>query len=71
MKIKKDDALYPKRKEDGSEEGGLSKREYFVASALAGLSSGDGTLNKNPKEVAHWAVLLADAIIDELNKGEP
>lgn len=42
---------------------GLTKREYFAAIAMQGLSAHYG-LVKNP----HEAIELADALIAELNK---
>jgi hypothetical protein len=46
---------------------GLTKREYFAAAALAGLVA-DGI----PKtDVAQFAVIVADSLIDALNAPQP
>jgi hypothetical protein len=47
-------------------EGGLTKREYFAAMAFQGLCVTPGTAKEN----AAIAVLMADALIEELNKKE-
>ena len=49
--------------------GGLTKREYFAAMAMQGLSvySYGGTPLSDEK-LAVWSVNLADALIAELNK---
>lgn len=44
---------------------GLTKREYFAASALQGILSKDDRL---PSDAATWAVEYADSLIDALNK---
>lgn len=49
-------------------ESGLTKREYFAALAMQGLCASITTAF--PDELAFDAVKLADAIINELNKGE-
>lgn len=49
-------------------ESGLTKREYFAAMAMQGLCASITTAF--PDELAFDAVKLADAIINELNKGE-
>jgi len=50
-----------------SVDGGLTKREYFAAMAMQGLLS-----NIKPEtliiELAKEAVILSDALIEELNK---
>lgn len=45
----------------------LTKREYFAAMALQGFATVDAG---NAKEKAEAAVMCADALIKELNKGE-
>lgn len=46
---------------------GLTKREYFAALALQGFASSDrGSVH----EMAEAAVMLADALILELNEGK-
>lgn len=50
------------------ETNGLTKREYFAAMAMQGLCASITTAF--PDELAFDAVKLADAIINELNKGE-
>lgn len=49
---------------------GLSKREYFAAKSLQGYISADFTANSGipHNELAKWAVDMADALINELNK---
>lgn len=52
---------------------GLTKREYFAALVLAGLSpmcipGNHNTKNNMVKELPEKAVALADALIEELNK---
>ncbi len=56
---------------DGSYEesyisGGLTKREYFAAMAMQGILSGQWL--SNAEEVSNDAVIIADALINELNK---
>lgn len=50
---------------------GLTKREYFAANAMQGLTAFPGSLNnKNDRsvsELARMAVAMADALIKELN----
>jgi ribonucleotide monophosphatase NagD (HAD superfamily) len=43
--------------------GGLTKREYFAAMAMQGLLSNPNTIFET-----HYAVIIADALIAELNK---
>ncbi len=48
---------------------GLTKREYFAALALQGVVSADRILSENNvKYYTEYAVKLADALIEELNK---
>ncbi len=52
---------------------GLTKREYFAAMALQGILFWDATMNDNehagkPDLIAKQTLLLADAIIAELEK---
>jgi hypothetical protein len=42
---------------------GLTKREYFAAMAMQGLLSNPNTIFET-----HYAVIIADALIAELNK---
>lgn len=80
MKTNPNDAAYPltfdnetlegladayKSNDKNLEVGGLTKREYFAAMAMQGLSV-DWT-RENEKIAVH-AVLIADALIAELNK---
>lgn len=48
-------------------QSGLTKREYFAAMALQGLL-GAQSISINIKDIASDALLMADALIDELNK---
>lgn len=69
MKTKPNDTVTAKFiRVDGSEQsfGGLTKREYFAAMALQGLSS--YAFSTNFSEAASLAVQHADALIKELNK---
>lgn len=51
--------------------GGLTKREYLAAMAMQGLCACAIAGNhKHFKNLAEEAVLYADALIAELNKGE-
>lgn len=45
---------------------GLTKREWFAGLALQGMSADH---SGNVKNIAYWSVKLADALIEELNKG--
>lgn len=47
---------------------GLTKREYFAALALQGLTSAMAIRNYKNSEIAQIAVAQADALIAELNK---
>lgn len=65
--------LYWKKREDGvpelvTENSGLTKREYFAAMALSGLSSALRVGNNTPKSHAEAAVNYADALIKALNE---
>jgi hypothetical protein len=53
---------------DASQSAGeLTKREYFAAAAIAGLVA-DGVPKK---DIAEFAVLVADQLIDALNAAKP
>ena len=53
---------------------GITKREYFAAMAMQGIAAEYVEIHKNntssfsPDAVADFAVLLADKLIDKLNK---
>ncbi len=56
-------------------QSGLTKREYFAAQALSGLTVAaiPGSHNRldydgHGQNLARYAVLMADALIEELNK---
>jgi hypothetical protein len=53
-------------------EKGLTKREYFAAMAMQGLSAFNGTIdgkfNITPNDIASKSVIYADALIEALNK---
>ncbi|CAM3869147.1 hypothetical protein [Deinococcus frigens] len=55
------------------EEGGLTKREYFAAAALAGLLAADEEGNLTEEKAARLAVQQSDALISALNAkaGQP
>ena len=46
---------------------GLSKREYFAAMALQGIMA---SLKPLPYDAAEMAVIMADQLIEALNKNE-
>lgn len=46
---------------------GLSKREYFAAMALQGIMA---SLKPFPYDAAEMAVIMADQLIEALNKNE-
>lgn len=84
MKTKPNDVAYPSH-EGISEKtpgmridmtgGGLTKREYFAGLAMQGSicandhSHPNWMTKENAAEHAKSAVMLADALIEELNKG--
>jgi len=45
---------------------GLTKREHFAGLALQGLLTGMGKMQYAPREYAESAVIIADAILKEL-----
>jgi hypothetical protein len=54
---------------------GLTKREYFAALAMQAQISSDNNKMlsaeewmQEPKRISSWAVMYADALIEELNK---
>lgn len=49
-------------------EFGLTKREYFAAMAMQGYTSAGSTGMPNAEDLASYAVQLADALINKLNK---
>lgn len=54
---------------DGFTYMGLTKREYFASDAMKGyLSSDPANENSQVKQTAEWAVKMADALIEALNK---
>lgn len=79
MKTNPDDLLNAQQKlsleGNGIVSSGLTKREYFAAQALAGLSvqaiagtHNNWAVQSNVDSIAKYAVLAADALIKELNK---
>lgn len=51
--------------------GGLTKREYFAAMAMQGILSANfphGPMQDEKNSAAHYAVVIAEALIAELNK---
>ena len=64
-----DEPAFARSSDWGSDQQkGLTKREYFAAMALSGISS---AINRYPTEnLALAAVELADATLAELGKGE-
>lgn len=56
---------------DDTNEGGLTKREYFAELAMQGvIAKNKPGLSDVTENVAHWAVEMADALIKELNKAD-
>jgi len=53
-------------------ENSLTKREHFASLAMQGYISADFTANSGTphEDLAKWAVGMADALIEALNKGE-
>ena len=49
---------------------GLTKREHFAAMAMASYAGADYVANSGipQSEIAEWAVEMADALINALNK---
>lgn len=68
MKTNPDDMAFAIQ--DGSGAPGLSKREYFASLAMQGFCNAAYTDSWNENECAKHAVLMADALIAELNKAE-
>jgi hypothetical protein len=56
-------------KADGGRQIGLTKREYFAAAALQGLLACRVPSTTN-SEFAERAVILADKLLEELNKSK-
>ncbi len=73
MAIHKDAPAFPQFQPDnvpGVGWFGLTKREYFAAMAMQGLSAhAYATGESSAKVIAAWAVKQADALIAALNKG--
>lgn len=46
----------------------MSKREYFAAMAMQGYLANDKTIGAKDKDLAHWSVRTADALIKALNE---
>ena len=47
---------------------GLTKREYFAAMAMQGISANASLTSTSFEKIAEWSVKQADALIEELNK---
>jgi hypothetical protein len=47
---------------------GLTKREYFAAMAMQGISANGISNGKLFETIAEWSVKQADALIEALNK---
>ncbi len=47
---------------------GLTKREYFAAMAMQGISANGISNGKLFETIAEWSVQQADALIEALNK---
>lgn len=51
----------------GNGSAGLTKREYFAAMAMQGMTSSCELWAQNEDKIAAWAVSQSDALIDALN----
>jgi hypothetical protein len=69
MKTRKEDVSFPCHESIYEHSQGLTKREYFAAAALMGLMV-DTSPEQSHEDVAESAVLMADALINELNKNK-
>jgi len=47
---------------------GLTKREYFAAMAMQGISANASLTSTSFEKIAEWSVKQAEALITELNK---
>lgn len=47
---------------------GLTKREYFAGLAMQGILSGRSYYVLNDRTKAEYAIIMADLLIEELNK---
>lgn len=75
MAIQADDNIYPLYKREVPEEwtvkDGMTKREHFAVMAMQGLVAHYGYGEApvaDAEEMAQWAVKLADALIQALNR---
>jgi hypothetical protein len=74
MKTNPKDPVNPVVNIEGCVSKGLTKREYFATMAMQGLLAGHyeyftGNADISvPSEIAKYAALNADALIEELNK---
>jgi hypothetical protein len=76
MTIQANDNIYPLYQRETPEAwkvtNGMTKREHFAVMAMQGLIAhygyGKEGYGENLHEMAGWAVRLADALIDELNR---
>lgn len=48
--------------------GGMSLRAYLAGQALAGVAANPASGCNSPRDLGHWAVACADAVIRELAK---
>lgn len=55
----------------GKPHEGLSLREYLIGQALAGLSGSAHNRTESAGSVAHRAIALADAVIQQLRSLDP
>ena len=53
----------------GGPDLGLTKREHFAGLAMQGLVTADKGFRGTPEEKAALAVMIADALLAELEKG--
>lgn len=76
MKTNPNDCAYPHMKigNDVIVRDGLTKREYFASMAMQGIEASNFISNEQDPlkehEVVKRAVRMADALIEQLNKGD-
>ena len=71
METKPNDMAFAMSTVDGYYQDGLTKREYFAAMAMKGILDAGfehDYCRSHSKDFAKSSVIMADAIIEELNK---
>lgn len=70
MKTNPNDCAYPNEPYIESHARGLTKREYFAAMAMQGILANSEMGLDTQTWIADEAILQADALIEQLNKGD-